>query len=122
MKKKIICCSLLVACFSLLISCSRYNVAPLPPQETLLTVNIEDHIESVTLYDGKIKDGKIITTIFTYNSPASQTVSIPTGNDCTILTSKAPTGTLYSSSSTIEKEMIVTVKNDYTIQWANPNN
>jgi len=122
MKMKVIWFSLLFACFSLLISCSGDNDAPPLPQETMLTVNIEDKIQSVTLYNGKIKDGKIITTIFTNNGPVSEIVLIPTGNNCTILTSKAPTGTLYSSNSTIDKKMNVTVKNDYTIQWTNPNN
>ncbi len=106
----------LVVCFCLFASCS--SDSDTASSLSSLTVTIENEIESVTLYDGELEAGKIISKILSGNVAVSRTIPIPTGNVCTVLTSKAPTGTLYASSAAITNSMSVLVKNDYSIRWA----
>lgn len=119
MKKNVAWGSLLILCVYLIISCSGDNNTD-DNEIASLTVKIEDQIESVTLYDGKLEDGEIIATILAKSGADSRVILMPTGHVCTILTNKAPTGTLYSSSATVDKAMSVTIKNDYSIRWADP--
>jgi hypothetical protein len=119
MKKNVAWASVFIVCVYLIISCSGDNNTD-DNDIASLTVNVEDQIYSVTLYDGKLEDGEIIAAILAKSGGDSRLISMPAGHVCTILTNKAPTGTLYSSSATVDKTMSVTIKNDYSIRWANP--